>query len=273
MGKHFLNILIGSAILIAWSIHSEAATIYVRDNYKTIQEAVDHALPGDTIIVKDGEYRENIVISKPLTLKSDKGPDATVVRASHPAEPVFYVSDVSNAAIIGFTAAGSAVAGIYLNKAGNIEIRDNNTPNNRNGIFLYSSTNNVLTNNSSNSNDLTGIYLELSHNNTLEKNTANLNNEKGVFLNLSNGNKLLNNIANRNEWNGITLWASNNNRVEGNEILRNTYGIVESGSSNNTLNGNYTWTNFYIILPIILIYVGVLLYWIQRRIFRLIYSE
>ena len=34
--------------------------IYVPDDYKTIQKAIDNASDGDTIIVRDGIYKENI---------------------------------------------------------------------------------------------------------------------------------------------------------------------------------------------------------------------
>ena len=51
---------------------SKGKTIYVPDDYETIQEAVNHAQPGDTIIVRDGTYVENVVIDKSyLTIKSE----------------------------------------------------------------------------------------------------------------------------------------------------------------------------------------------------------
>jgi len=273
MTRKVLIVLFIALMFCGWNSGPEAATIYVRDNYNTIQDAIDSALAGDTVIVREGEYPENIKVTKPLTIKSEKGPDKTIVKAAKSGEPVFYISEMKNAAIIGFTAKESSIAGIYLNKADNIGLKDNKTSQNRNGIFLYSSNNNILTNNNSNENDLTGIYLESSHNNTLEKNEANSNKEKGIFLNASNNNNLIHNIASRNEWNGITLWVSNNNRVEKNEIMRNTYSIVLSGSMGNVLNENHTWTNLYIILPIILIYIGVIMFFIQRKIFSLFYSE
>lgn len=273
MSWKVLIVLFFALMFCAWNPVPEAATIYVRDNYNSIQDAIDNALAEDTIIVREGEYRENIRVSKPLTLKSEKGPDKTIVKAAKPGEPVFYISEMKKAAIIGFTARESSIAGIYLNKAGNIELKNNKTPQNRNGIFLYSSNDNILTNNISNANDLTGIYLESSHNNTLERNEANSNKEKGIFLNASNNNNLTHNIASLNEWNGITLWVSNNNRVEKNEVMRNTYSIILSGSTGNVVNDNYTWTNLYIILPIILIYIGIIMFFIQRKIFSFFYSE
>ncbi len=47
---------------------SSSATIYVPDNYPTIQAAVNATTPGDTIIVRDGiynyNYKENIDVKQ-----------------------------------------------------------------------------------------------------------------------------------------------------------------------------------------------------------------
>lgn len=259
-------------ILILTISEVEAATIYVPDNYNTIQKAVEEARADDTIIVREGSYKENIVIKKPITIRSQKGPEFTLIEAREPGKPVISIIGADNVTLSGFTVTGSSVSGIHLEKSNNGEIEKNISTHNRVGIYLYLAMNNVLTENEVTSNDQTGIYLVSSNNNTLIKNMADSNTEKGIFLNSSNRNKLMYNSASFNRWNGITLWSSNNNRLEGNEVLRNTYSIVESASLNNVLVDNYTWTNFFIILPILLVYVGVLFYLIQKRIFRLIYS-
>ena len=48
--------------------HSAGVTIKVPDNYGTIQEAVDAAAAGDTIMVKSGTYNENITVTQGKTL-------------------------------------------------------------------------------------------------------------------------------------------------------------------------------------------------------------
>ena len=50
-----------------------STTIYVPDDYPKIQWAVDNASAGDTIIVRDGTYTENIAVTKSLTIKSSSG--------------------------------------------------------------------------------------------------------------------------------------------------------------------------------------------------------
>jgi pectin methylesterase-like acyl-CoA thioesterase len=44
-------------------------TVYVPDDYPTIQATVNAASPGDTIIVYPGTYTENVDVNKSLTIK------------------------------------------------------------------------------------------------------------------------------------------------------------------------------------------------------------
>ncbi|MFZ2071412.1 MAG: hypothetical protein WAV32_07450, partial [Halobacteriota archaeon] len=103
------------------NVSLSSATIYVPDNYTTIQAAVDAASPGDTIIVIDGTYIENVDVSKRLTIKSENGAEKTIVQAANPDDHVFEVTaDYVN--ISGFTVKGTAetaftCAGINIRNA------------------------------------------------------------------------------------------------------------------------------------------------------------
>lgn len=69
-------LVLSSAMFAAWgaSLPAAAAVRYVPFAYATIQAAVDAALPGDTIQIGVGEYRENVVILTPgLTLSGTCG--------------------------------------------------------------------------------------------------------------------------------------------------------------------------------------------------------
>lgn len=273
MRKKFLMFVSCAVFLTSIATGPNAATIYVPDNFKTISEAVRNASPNDTIIVDSGTYTENVVITKPLAIKSSKGADASIVHALIKSEPTFKVSNVKDAAIIGFTATGSDIAGIYLYNSSNDQILGNKTIGNGIGMFLRSSDDNILSKNISNTNEQYGIYLESSNGNTLEKNSVNSNRDKGIFLNSSSRNNLTSNNVKLNAWDGIFLWSSHNNMLKDNRILRNTYGIVLSDSNNNDLTGNSTWSNIYIILPVVLIYIGIIVYLIQKNLVRFIYRE
>ncbi|MBI5327329.1 MAG: right-handed parallel beta-helix repeat-containing protein [Deltaproteobacteria bacterium] len=273
MNKIFSMLPASLVILIATTITLHATTIYVPDNFKTINEAVKNSSPKDTIIVNNGSYTENISITKPLTIKSSKGADASIVHALIKSEPVFKISNANEVSIVGFTATGSEIAGIDLDNSHNGQFLNNKTVSNKNGISLYSSNNNIMANNIADSNEQYGIYIEASNGNTLEKNIANTNKDKGIFLNSSSYNNLLNNTVNLNAWDGIMLWSSNNNLLKDNDVLRNRYAIVLGSSDNNTLINNSTWANIYIILPVVLIYIGILVYIIQKNLSHFIYRE
>lgn len=269
----FLIPLVGIMIVLAAAGESQGVIIQIPHNYKTLSDAVSNASTGDTIIVHEGEYRDNIIVNKAIAIRSSDGSEATIIRALNPAEPVFKLNNVSRAAISGLTITGSNLSGIYLQNSHNTLISDNKIIKNESGILLYSSNSNTLSNNIIRQNEQQGIYLESSMDNTLKGNSADSNNDKGIFLSLSNHNNLANNSASLNTWNGIVLWSSHNNTLKENSILRNTYGLVISDSEENALIDNTIWSNIYIILPAILVYMGIIFFFIQKRIFGFIYSE
>lgn len=120
---------------------ASASVIYVPDDYVKIQWAVDNAGTGDSIIVRDGTYTENVYVDTCLTIKSENGSDVTIVQASDDLRPVFYVAaDYIN--ISGFTVEKSRNDGIYLVLVNKCNISNNKASNNNYGIFLdYSNSN------------------------------------------------------------------------------------------------------------------------------------
>ncbi|MHC4943461.1 MAG: right-handed parallel beta-helix repeat-containing protein, partial [Planctomycetota bacterium] len=85
-------------------------TIYVPDDYPTIQQAIDAAVNGDTIIVRPGTYVENIDFKgKGTTVQSSHGPEVTVINGENPANPdlgsviSFHNGEGLDAVLDGFT--------------------------------------------------------------------------------------------------------------------------------------------------------------------------
>ena len=72
MDENVKHLVLGVCICVAFVLFSafagagvsvalaSATTIYVPDNYAKIQWTVDNATAGDTIIVRDGTYYENL---------------------------------------------------------------------------------------------------------------------------------------------------------------------------------------------------------------------
>jgi len=215
-----------------------------------IQDAVDNATGGDTICVKDGNYHENVNVNTAnLTIKSENGYANCVVNATDSNDHVFYVT-ANYVNITGFTvenATGGSRAGIYLGSGtAHCNISSNKATNNYYGVYLYYSSNNMLTNNTANANSFYSIYLCYSSNNTLISNTASHNTGTyGIYLASCSNNTLQNNDGEDNLI-GIRLSDSSNNTVDNNTENLNDYGIWLCTSSNdNTLTNNTANSNDY----------------------------
>jgi parallel beta-helix repeat protein len=170
-------------ILILISQSAYAATITVCpsgcDN-STIQDAVDAASAGDTILVGDGTYNENLLVSTSVNIRSVNGSNATIINASDPTDNSIYIV-ADNVNITGFTIQGAndntfAPAGIYLDGASNTNISNNKITNNYDGIliddFLANTDNNIITGNNISLNDGIGIFFftSISSNNLIYNN-------------------------------------------------------------------------------------------------------
>ncbi|MBI5237527.1 MAG: right-handed parallel beta-helix repeat-containing protein [Deltaproteobacteria bacterium] len=264
------GIIIVLTLLSISGVKAFADELTVPEQFKTIQDAVNSAKPNDVITVKAGTYSENIAINKPLTLISHGGADSVNIVAAKEDEPVIIITG-ANVAVTGFTLTGSAIAGIVIKNTADARIRGNKSLHNKNGILIYSSKGNSLTGNIASFNNEYGIYLENSSFNKIAGNSAGSNNDKGVFLSSSSSNTITGNSINLNTWNGLMLVSSHKNIIKDNKTLRNTFGISLTDSNDNELENNSTWPNLFIILPVLLIYAGIVLYLIQRTILRIIY--
>ena len=177
--KHLVFSVCVAFVLCAFASVASARTIYVPDDYEKIQWAVDNASAGDTIIVRDGVFHENIKVDKRLTLRSENGSENCIVQAVDSHGDVFHVTaDYVN--ISGFTIRGGD-DGIYLDHAENCNITNNNISNNRHGISLGASSNNSITRNNVSNNNC-GIFLFSSNKNTITSNSISNNEYEGIYL-------------------------------------------------------------------------------------------
>jgi uncharacterized repeat protein (TIGR01451 family) len=270
-------LLLGVTILFCAAFTASvvsAGYIYVGpgENYTTIQDAVNAAGSGDTIIVRDGTYTENVDVNvEGLTIKSEHGAAVTTVQAADPNDPVFNISSdyvsiseftVRNAngpwssgihlwnaehCTISRITATSNFIGIYLDASnGNHLYNSSASSNSGAGIYLYSSNSNYIYNNSASSNTYYGIYLDSSSFNHIYDNDATSNSFHGIYLYSSGSNYLYNNFASSNTYWGITLWDSKSNEFSSNIVSNNGYGIdLSQASDNNKLRGNSASSNKY----------------------------
>ena len=235
--------------------------------YATIQEAITAAANGDTIIVCNGTYNENVDVNRRLTIRSAYGSENCIVRAKDSNDHVFHVR-VNWVNITGFTVQNATMdvtacfstnhpaAGIYLDLVMYCNISDNNATNNCNGISLFGSSNNILSENTANGNVFRGVLLDsmiplfYSDHNYLTENTANRN-YRGISLLFANNNILTDNTANLNDDIGIEFVQSNDNNFTSNTVNSNAIaGFWLQNSRDNNITCNWIHNNspygFYI---------------------------
>lgn len=225
-----------------------SGTIVVPDDYPTIQEAIDAASPGDTVIVSEGTYPEGtIYVDKSLTILANGSVIVDGLQRGH----VFFVYGwLGGITVKGFTITNSGRlfidSGIFLLGPSNCRIEGNTIINSSVGIWVEDSRkSNMISNNVITNNDRWGIYLEKSSHVSIVNNTITKNNGEGFLLLYSNGNTISNNDLTAGPSRRNRLIYSNNNTISGNTITNNRYGIELEGSTYNSIVGNTIKNNYY----------------------------
>lgn len=168
----------------AYAPPPEPQTRYVDDDggegvYTTISDAVAASNAGDTIVVRDGAYTENVLVNKHLVISTENGAGAVTVTAATSDKPVFDV-DADGVTVEGFSVRGPTdehVAGIEIVGFDNCIVRKNDCAGCYNGVHLGG--------------DATG--------NTVEENYCHENTKRGISLrDTVSGNLVFNNTCEKN---------------------------------------------------------------------------
>jgi parallel beta-helix repeat protein len=221
-----------------------AASTWVVDasgggDFTTISAAVAAAATGDTILVKDGSYVENVVVDEALIIQSENGAASTTVTAAVSTTPVFDV-DASGVVIDGFTVMGptdSHVAGIELVDVNDCIIQNNDCSGCYNGVHLGgAATNNTVTGNYCHENTQRGISVrDTANGNFISGNTVENNDDADFCIKDTTANNV--------------LWLNNILGDEVEILTANAYNSVEpltytyDGSTYTGYLGNY-WSDY-----------------------------
>ena len=166
-------VLLATAMSLLSTDIASADTICVPDDRARIQWAVDNATDGDTIIVQDGTYSENVDVNKRLVIRSENGAESCIVDASDPHDHVFEI--LSDSVVInGFTVRNTTDTGIHVTDSDHVNISDCVVENNVFGICTTSSDYSDITRNIVRDNT-NGICLASSPYATLTENTLSNN--------------------------------------------------------------------------------------------------
>ncbi|MDH7594293.1 MAG: NosD domain-containing protein [Methanomicrobiales archaeon] len=216
-------------------------TLYVDDDraecpnadYTGIQEAVNAAGDGDTIVVCNGTYNGKIVVNRSLSIR---GIDTAIVDAKH--ESGFTLVS-SGSTIQGFVIQDAWDAGVKVCGSGlptqshNHTIRENRFVNSTRGVYVnctYSSTNNLIERNTFTNSNV--VLLEGARGNHIENNTF----YTSVYVNDVIG------VRCRSGCGGLSI--TTNHTISGNVITSNPIETppimihVENGLNGNTIADN-----------------------------------
>jgi parallel beta-helix repeat protein len=102
------RVAVSTIVFIAAGRVADAATIRVPADVPTIQNAIDVAAPGETVLVAPGAYVEQIDFrGKAITVTSEQGPETTSINANGAGPVVTFQSGESRATVLsGFTLTG-----------------------------------------------------------------------------------------------------------------------------------------------------------------------
>jgi nitrous oxidase accessory protein len=212
---------------------------------KSIKQALERALAGDTILVKPGVYREgNILITKPVVLLGEGRP---VVEGENKHE-VFSVT-AGQVTISGFRIINTGVssikdlAGIGAMDAHNLVIRDNELAETFFGIHISNSRNSIIENNRLSVNSRSeyetgnGIHLWQSTGATIRNNTV-TGHRDGIYFEFVTASRIEDNTCARNQRYGLHFMFSHDDEYHRNVFRENGAGVAVMYTRNVTMTHN-----------------------------------
>jgi parallel beta-helix repeat protein len=230
--------------------HAEPRTIVVPDSYLTIKDALINANDGDTVFIKKGTYQEsNLIVNKAILIIGEDRESTIIIGQSN---PYMLLVNHSQVTISGLTLIASntkqptvstiqyqkEIVAIQIEQSQNCDISGNKIENSGNGVWLHSSSNNLIEGNTIWNNyygmDITGYS-----NHNLIRNNDISSSQVDIRFSDKNAN---NNIVSANNitsaYTGLFYYFSSQNYVVGNYIALNTDATHFVGSQSNVLHHN-----------------------------------
>ena len=209
-------------------------------DYTSIQDAIDNASEGDTILIYPGVYDENLLISKQIRIEGiDK--ENTIISASNSRE--FLMMDSHNyTSVFNLTFSCSNTERhdiIRMINCSHCTIHDIDIFSDslqRSAVFVNGSNNTIIQVTINGKFIFSGIELFYTDGNTITNNSID-SSGAGILIHRSNYNTISSNTLNNNT-NGIYIEEGNQNIIKRNLIKHNNRGLFSSYSIKNSIEKN-----------------------------------
>jgi parallel beta-helix repeat protein len=225
--------------LLIWLMPIDGARTFIVDdsgfaNYNTIQEAVVAASNGDTIYIKPGEYNEEVILNRSLTLMPLTGENDPIILKGNGLETGITIT-AEGCSLQGLTIQDFSGPAIYVQSDRNT-IKGNVFKNANPAILVRGSHENLITGNTMmDSQGAVALWENSTKNQVSENDITGCN--ISIVVREASENKILSNKISDAYW-GMWLDHAGSCQIENNDIQSKRYGMWILNSSYNDVSQN-----------------------------------
>ncbi len=232
------------------------ATIYVNESgwssetfnptSAPLESAIDNAIQGEEIILRDGTYTESVVVDKKLSIMSENGSANCVIDGYSSYDALEVTAEGVTITGLSITGAGSGEAGVRIDHADNCSVTDCTIWDCDLGVYVIGSSSDLAQSSFVGNNSIYGCEVGIKLSGKGVKDGEFVSNTihdtiEGIKLIDSHDNHIKYNNIHSSDY-GIYLQNADSNDVITNQIHQNGMGIYFSGSSwsseDNTITNN-----------------------------------
>ncbi|RLB00337.1 MAG: hypothetical protein DRG83_11690 [Deltaproteobacteria bacterium] len=226
-------------MILLWASFLFAGTLLVDDSggvpYSSIQDAIDAASPGDTVLVRPGTYNENIILKDGVDVRGS-GAEVTHIVGTG-IRDVVIARSLTKCTFDGFSVKGSADGSFYAGikiYGGSPVISNNLITENTNGIYIEGNSSAIIRNNTIKKNGHAsssvveyGIIC-ISSTPLITNNIITKNDDVGVYIvwEGSSGAQVINNTITDHPSDGVWCNEKCTPTIKNNIIVHNVTGIT-----------------------------------------------
>ncbi|WP_456468908.1 NosD domain-containing protein [Archaeoglobus sp.] len=202
---------------IGTNITKKVVNLDTGEEFTSIQAAIDDpdTKDGHIIVVYPGDYEENVIVNKSVTITSYAGNplDTRIIALNKSLPTVTVLAD--NVKISGFKIEGSYYLYDYAVKVfgDDCKIIDNEISNHHGDIGIYNSTGSLVS-----KNKFSTIRVENSSNLNISSNTINVYDETGILCLDTFNISITKNTISGTEGTGVSLYRTNYSLIANNQV-------------------------------------------------------